>query len=222
MAPSLRSADGQLRPLFDGRCAMPRKWIETRGGPLVAMPQSLLREWEGGGRPNRGRIVAKARSRSGDASEPWTDYERACEVGDYLGFLSVGFGQALVLAEEPLRTCFIPRGEGGVFARWRYGESAEEVDSWLAVPPSLGFKPGRELFRVQGTPVLVFDSVFPGTGAPEYLELDLPPGRYRLATLEWKPDERTALLLHSIERTADASQEATSADGPPLKNKPLA
>ena len=54
-------------------------------------------------------------------------------------------------------------------------------------------------------PVILFDSAVPGHDAEERLEIDLSPGRYGLATLNWEPDERTSLLLHRLEPLRESS-----------------
>jgi hypothetical protein len=180
------------------------RWIETNGGPLIAMPRELQALWEGVDPPSHGRETDAA-LRRGELACPTTDYDRACDVLDYLGVLTVGSGHALVLADEPLRTCFVPSGSGGTFVRWCYGESADDVEARLAALPIVGYEPDATRFPIDGTPVLVFDSALSGRQVEECLTIALPPDAYDLSTLAWEPDRHTSLILHRLERRYDAS-----------------
>ena len=82
------------------------KWIDSDGGPLILMEARLAPHWTG--------VDGK-------------DYDRACEVNDYLCVLTVGDGQALVFGEEPMSTAWLANRNGGTFVRWSYGESQSAV-----------------------------------------------------------------------------------------------
>lgn len=59
---------------------------------------------------------------AGDATAP-DDYDRACAVDDLAGVITVGDNgaQALVLADEPATSCYLP--ERGAFLRWLAADS---------------------------------------------------------------------------------------------------
>lgn len=59
-------------------------WVSTAGGPLIAVPKSELNTWAGVDL-NNGPV------------ETWGDYGRACAVEGYIGTVTVGAQQALVL-----------------------------------------------------------------------------------------------------------------------------
>ncbi|MGW3668193.1 Imm21 family immunity protein [Streptomyces sp. NPDC005141] len=71
----------------------PLLWVESMGGPLIAVPVSALSRW--GGCTGSGTIAG-----SGDLVD---DYDRACEVDDLAGVTAVGANgaHALLLADEP-------------------------------------------------------------------------------------------------------------------------
>jgi hypothetical protein len=97
----------------------PLTWIESNGGPLVVLPRALLAAWRGTDDPLPGEAIeATFRWNPGGVA---TDYDRACDVRDYAGVIAVGSGEALVLADEPLPTTWLPGHRGGVFVRWRFG-----------------------------------------------------------------------------------------------------
>jgi hypothetical protein len=66
----------------------PLKWIESTGGPLLLLERALLPYWHG----SFGNTTAA------------TDYDRACEIADYVGAIEVGSGIGVVLGEEPFST----------------------------------------------------------------------------------------------------------------------
>jgi hypothetical protein len=70
------------------------------GGPLVVVPVSALAGW--GGCTETGVIV-------GGAATP-DDYDRACAVEGLAGTVAVGGdgAEALVLADEPATSCYLP------------------------------------------------------------------------------------------------------------------
>ncbi|MCQ8773070.1 Imm21 family immunity protein [Streptomyces telluris] len=72
--------------------------MESLGGPLIAVPVSLLAEWGG------------CSENWGEESSPVEDYDRACAVEGWAGLLDVGRrgGQALVLADEPATSRYLP------------------------------------------------------------------------------------------------------------------
>ncbi|ALP00027.1 hypothetical protein SHL15_9108 [Streptomyces hygroscopicus subsp. limoneus] len=83
------------------------------GGPLIVVPESSVRAW--GGCTEDGSVLGDADGRD--------DYDRACEVEDWAGVIAVGVGAvtALVLADEPAKTCFLP--EKLLFVRWLAADS---------------------------------------------------------------------------------------------------
>ena len=85
-------------------------WVDSGGGPLIAVPTSALGEWTGA---------------SMDDGDSWGDYDRACQVDGFVGVLDVGADQALVLADEPASTTYLP--DRRIFVRWIYANSEAEV-----------------------------------------------------------------------------------------------
>ena len=66
-------------------------WLGTDFGPLLLVPGEHLSSWEGIDPPSSGRWV-EARFRWHDPNDPATDYDRACDVEDYLGLIEIGTG----------------------------------------------------------------------------------------------------------------------------------
>ncbi|MFG2831315.1 Imm21 family immunity protein [Streptomyces sp. NPDC048434] len=88
--------------------------VESMGGPLLVIPVSALAAWHGS-TPSGGI--------AGDGTAP-DDYDRACEVDGLAGAITVDESgtQALVLADEPAISCYLP--EHRAFLRRLAADSA--------------------------------------------------------------------------------------------------
>lgn len=150
------------------------------GGPLIVIPESSVSAW--GGCTEDGSILGDADGRD--------DYDRACEVEDWAGVIAVGAGAAtaLVLADEPAKTCFLP--EKLLFVRWLAADSEAELltaaEAVLADPDTAWEDSG--LWVTDGSAVLM-DSAAAGTdlgadypdgGRPDQAPVQLQAGQWRV------------------------------------------
>ncbi|MFF3672245.1 Imm21 family immunity protein [Microtetraspora malaysiensis] len=87
-------------------------WVETAGGPLIVVPKSELDHWAGVDH-NDGPV------------ETWGDYGRACAAEGYIGLVTVGAQQALVLGDEPAMTTYLTTER--LFLRWAAAYSEAEL-----------------------------------------------------------------------------------------------
>jgi hypothetical protein len=133
-----------------------------------------------------------------------TDYDRACAVRGYLGRISVGAREALVLDDMPMQTTWVsPTGaDGGMVARWMFAESEAEFLRWLQAIPRGIFR--REFrFLVERSPLVLFDSAFAGRNVrkrpAEYLSIELDAGTYEIETAVYQPDTQTCMVIHRFE-----------------------
>ncbi|MGC5039567.1 MULTISPECIES: immunity 21 family protein [unclassified Streptomyces] len=153
------------------------EWVESGGGPLIAVPETVLPFWAGA-----------------DGEETASDYDRACEVDGSVGLLPVGDSTALVLGDEPAATAYLP--EQAAFVRWRAGDS--EAELLAGVPSAIAtaeWEP-EVLWNVPGT-VLLFDAAWPGTGPTgvDQIRVPLEPGRYAVRAAQVQPGPETWLDL---------------------------
>ncbi|MEU6671834.1 immunity 21 family protein [Streptomyces sp. NPDC046727] len=158
------------------------EWVESGGGPLIAVPEAVLAFWAGA-----------------DSEELATDYDRACEVDGLAGLLPVGDSAALVLGDEPASTSFLP--DLGTFVRWSAADS--EADLLAGVPAALATAVwgGEAHWRVPG-PVLLFDSAWPGreAGRTEHLRVPLEAGTYTVRAAYAQPRPETWIGLVQLRR----------------------
>ncbi|MEU0085627.1 Imm21 family immunity protein [Streptomyces sp. NPDC006274] len=158
-------------------------WVESEGGPMIVVEESLRHLW--GGYTN-------------------SDYENACEVEGYAGLVTFGepsvLRTGLAINDIPAPTAFME--EFGSIVQWiasssdaRFVEVVREgiefVDTWVDGP----------VMQVNG-PVAVFDAALPGTEAraDELLLVEIEPAVYRLRTADIESDTGTCARVHKLDR----------------------
>ncbi|MET9678606.1 Imm21 family immunity protein [Streptomyces sp. NPDC006482] len=164
-------------------------WVESMGGPLVVVPVSALASW--GGCTESGLMA-------GDATAP-DDYDRACAVDELAGVIPVDENgrQALVLADEPATSCYLP--EHRAFLRWLAAESeaglSAAADAVLANPATVWEECGT---WVSDGPAVLMDSAvagsdlgieYPDGRMPDEASVSLPAGRWRVRVTQAKVGE---------------------------------
>ncbi len=168
------------------------------GGPLVVVPVSALAAWHG---------CTDTGVMAGDATAP-DDYDRACAVDDLAGVITFGENgaQALVLADEPATSCYLP--EHKAFLRWLGADSEDGLraaaEAVLANPDTPWEECG--VWESDGPAVLMdsaeagstLDVEYPGGGVPEQATVLLSAGRWRVRATHTKADERNRVGLVQI------------------------
>ena len=164
-------------------------WVESMGGPLIVIPSSALAAWRG---------CTETGVRAGDATAA-DDYDRACAVDDLAGVITVGENgaQALVLADEPATSCYLP--ERRVFLRWL---AADSETGLKAAAEAVLADPATEWEQcstwVSDGPAVLMDSAeagadlsieYPGGGMPAQAPVPLSAGRWRVRATHTKADE---------------------------------
>ena len=173
-------------------------WVESNGGPLLLLPEKLLSLWSGTEVPTDRHVEAVFRWHGGG---PASDYDRACDVNEYVGILTVGAGWGLVIGDEPLPTCWISTDWGGLLARSVYAEDDGAADGALeSFPLELPWERRGE-FSAVSSPLRLFDSADPGGDLlmPSTL-VDLQPGSYDVAWARYEPNAETAFTFIRLSR----------------------
>ncbi|GAA1546558.1 immunity 21 family protein [Streptomyces albidochromogenes] len=165
-------------------------WVESMGGPLIVVPVSALASWGGG--------TAESGLMAGDATAP-DDYERACAVDDLAGVIPLdeNGAQALVLADEPATSCYLPQHRA--FLQWLAAESEAGLraaaDTVLADPATVWEECGT---WASDGPAVLMDSAeagpdlgieYPDGGMPAEAPVPLPAGRWKVRATQTKVDE---------------------------------
>ncbi|MER7766927.1 Imm21 family immunity protein [Kitasatospora sp. NPDC096140] len=183
----------------------PLLWVESMGGPLIAVPVSALPRWHGC--TESGMVIGDGDDRD--------DYDRACEVADPAGVIAVGGEDArgLVLADQPATTCYLP--EHHAFVRWLGADSEADL---IAAARAVLADPGTAweecgVWETDGAAVLM-DSVtagaelgveFPdGRGRPEQAPVPLRPGSWTVHAVHASPNEYTSVgVVRLLPRSTD-------------------
>lgn len=158
------------------------EWVESGGGPLIAVPETVLPFWAGA-----------------DGDETASDYDRACEVDGFVGLLPVGDSAALVFGDEPASTSYLP--DHGTFVRWCAADSEEELLARVPAALATAVWDHEVRWKVPGT-VVLFDSAWPGpeTERTEHLRVALEPGTYAVRAAQVQPGPETWLGLVQLRR----------------------
>ncbi|MGE6759577.1 Imm21 family immunity protein [Corallococcus interemptor] len=150
------------------------EWIESLGGPLVMLPVSKRKMWAG------------ART---------NDYDEACSIYSSSGIIPRDWGDVVVLADEPLRTCVILRPEGPMIVRWRYAPDEEVLLQAVSeFEPGLHSPVERVSFRSQAEPYVIVDSVEDASLA-RGIEVRLSDGVSRMVSYEVNDKQRQVAVL---------------------------
>jgi Immunity protein 21 len=174
-------------------------WLPNDAGPLLLLPEALLPDWSGIDVPDYREVSATFRWSSQEARA--SDYDRACDVNDYVAAIAVGHGEGLVLNDEPCATAWLPRPLGGLFARWEHADSARAMELALArIPGDLPWEPKGSVHLV-GSPQELFNSAEPGVDPVlPRLKLEMPAGNYNVRWTLYRPDSSTAVGLIELRR----------------------
>lgn len=169
------------------------KWIKSGGGPLLFIERELAGNWLG--------VTGSSLLRS-NAGEMETDYERGCQVRDYLGQVAVGTDNACILGDMPRETLvWNVRGELPSIVRVLYADPDVDVTELLGEKSYLDFDDPTEVLhlKIGSTPMVIFDSACPGSSLDiERLLFDIPTGKYVVLTKQFDLDSRTAVLVHAF------------------------
>jgi hypothetical protein len=170
-------------------------WVESFGGPLLVVPVSAVGQWSG--------------SAGADVPGEPDDYDRACAVDDLAGVIPVGAdgALALVLADEPAMTCYLPQHRA--FLRWLAAESEADLvaaaEAVLVASDTVWEECG--IWETDG-PATLMDSAdvgaelnvtYPGGGEPEQAGVAVPAGRWRIRAVQaWANDETEVGLVQML------------------------
>ncbi|MER5966927.1 Imm21 family immunity protein [Streptomyces sp. NPDC002057] len=169
------------------------------GGPLVVVPVSALASWGG---------CTESGLTAGDPTAP-DDYDRACAVDDLAGVIPIdkNGAQALVLADEPATSCYLPQHRA--FLRWLAAETEAGLiaaaDAVLADPATVWEECG--IWDSDG-PAVLMDSAeagsdlgieYPDGGMPAQASVPVPAGHWRVrATQTWVGEETWVGLVQLL------------------------
>ncbi|MDH6697215.1 immunity 21 family protein [Streptomyces griseoviridis] len=155
------------------------EWVESDGGPLIAVPETVLPFWSGA-----------------DGDDLASDYDRACEIDTAFGLLPVGDRTALVLGDEPAATAYLP--EHGTLVRWYAADTEAELLAGARDALTTADWTDERHWNVPG-PVVLFDSAWPGTATArtDTLRITLAAGHYAVRSATVRPGpEIWAGLVH--------------------------
>jgi Immunity protein 21 len=161
------------------------QWVSSLGGPLILMEECLLPFWLGD-----------------DSSKKFmnlpSDYERACEVIDYLQIISIGDKSGLILGDLPSDTSYFPSDSKNEFllVRWIGADSGEQIENVLnAFSVEQEWEDSGVTISFESRNLVLFDSVFSGQNLFDSLVIEIEVGAYNISTLSYKPNDSIEIFL---------------------------
>ncbi|MGW6026189.1 Imm21 family immunity protein [Streptomyces sp. NPDC055099] len=181
-----------------GRQLPETNWVDSTGGPLIAVPVPALSAWHGCA--ETGQILGGPGGTD--------DYDRACAVDDYAEVIPVGSdgARALVLGDEPAMTCYLP--EHKAFVRWLGADSEAGL---LAAAEQVLADPGAEwedcgVWETSG-PAVLMDSAIAGAELispkpelPDHAPVDTPAGRWEVQAAHVMTEETSVGVVRLVAR----------------------
>jgi hypothetical protein len=175
------------------------QWIASAGGPLLLLEEHLLSYWRGFNLPkNNPEFV--------------TDYDRACEIDDYIGIIGIDSGYGLVLGDDPCETAWFqfPEIQNGLLVRWIFAENEPAViDALNNLQEADWQKTGVKMHLSNGK-LILFDSACEGTNLDEKLQIEISKGWYEVETLLYEPNKQTSLILHRFFQLLSVDKDSVS------------
>jgi hypothetical protein len=167
----------------------------------LLLPSTLLSEWSGIDVPQFRAVSATFRWNLKE--DRASDYDRACDISDYVGVIPVGYGEGLVLNDNPCATAWLPTEWGGLLVRWEYAENDEAIqDALIRLPNTLAWEP-KGTFHIVGSPQELFNSAEPGEEQVQpRLTLKMAEGMYSVRWVRHAPDASTAFGLIELRRVS--------------------
>jgi hypothetical protein len=131
-----------------------------------------------------------------------TDYDRACDVEDWLGLINVGEGKAIVLGGDETATTWLDliESQEGMLIRWIYADSDEDI---INRAKTLHNEPGKEEvfeFKVGNSDLILFPAAESGSyKVSPRMKFNLSNGTYKISTIEYE-DEQTSVVCHRFRK----------------------
>lgn len=180
------------------------KWISSNGGPLVLLPKQVSSFWMGCYFSNTEGVLTNEYEATDEQlailqlENVKTDYDRACEVINYLSLIHVHGQTGIVIADEPCPTAWYPENLGGILVRLRYTNEIKNIPNILLTLPNHIWEKESFCFNLQEEILTLFDSAQHGKNVVDSIEIKLPLGDYEVFTANYSPDNQNALILHRL------------------------
>lgn len=170
------------------------KWCETQGGPHIVVPEEYLSCWRG---------IEGWRDHADPADQ--SDYARACRVRNWLGVLSCGASNALVLGGDvgPIAWYKSDDSDGGLLVQWIGADNHEDVTATLNSPGLASALYGSDSESAEfaigdSGAVRLFDAAESGDDIRgDSKRLNLIPGRH-LVLAGYLETEKVMLVVRQI------------------------
>ncbi|HZM06800.1 MAG TPA: Imm21 family immunity protein [Candidatus Saccharimonadales bacterium] len=167
-------------------------YLACDGGPHLVLPKELRRQWAGAG-----SLLA--------VLSPSSDYGRACAAttNQQMALISVGSGQAMVLANPPL-SAWGHSPEGWIDIYYLEAWADTNTDALLkraiaSTPTSAMTDTGKVMTLTESGLILLFAGDKPGSTAYGEYPIPIEPGSYRILEGYWKGGTNEEIYVYRLQ-----------------------
>jgi hypothetical protein len=161
------------------------KWEHELRYTLILLQEGSLNSW-------RGDESAKTPS----------DYERACDIDDYIGIIKSGGRDVLVFGDMPMLLGWKNVDPSTlIIYRWISAENIEEISKELEKIDISIFESVSNEIDVVDNNLIIMEAAQTGVeGQITGSKATLIPGKYSVFTEEYHPNKETHFILHLLKR----------------------
>lgn len=167
-------------------------YLACDGGPHLVLPKELGRQWKGAG-----SVLA--------ALNPFSDYGKACAAvaNQRMAFISVGNGQAMVLADPPL-SAWGRSPESWVDIYYLEAWADTNTDTMIkravsATPTTAMADTGKVMILKEAGLILLFAGDTPGNTAYGESAIPINPGSYRILEGHYKSGTKEEMFIYRLQ-----------------------
>jgi hypothetical protein len=168
-------------------------YLACDGGPHLVLPKGLSKQWKGAG------------SSISAILSPTGDYGRACAAttNQQMALISVGSGQAMVLADPPM-SAWGRSPEGWIDIYYLDAWKDTDTDALLkravaATPTAAMTDTGGVLTLTQAGLILLYAGDSPGNTAYGEYPIPIEPGNYRILKGQYKVGKTEEVNIYRLQ-----------------------
>jgi hypothetical protein len=167
-------------------------YLACDGGPHLVLPKELSKNWKG-----TGSILG--------AINPFSDYRKACDAvsSQQMALISVGAGQAMVLADPPLSAWGrSPEGWIDIYYlnAWADTNTDAMIKRAVAVTPTSAMTDtGKPMTLKESGLILLFAGDSPGNTAYGENAIPIAPGTYRILEGHYKAGTTEEIFIYRLQ-----------------------
>ena len=163
-------------------------WLQPVGEFFVIEDEKYFYKWLG-----------SEGSQFNDAS---SDYDKSCEVTDYINKISVDTHEILILGDEPMQMSIKEYKNKYYLIRWSYAEEEFDIEEHLERIASSNqlqneLEPAIEVL-FKSIDIVIHNAAIKGREDTNTLKIKLKSSHLKVNTYRYEPNEETLMICHQL------------------------